>query len=167
MRGRASLSVENCAASRGTIKKAPSTMSPTMAKNVLSTANPRDLRGIMYERSRTGAERRVASAKPPTVMTRAEGTRHATNTSAAMTTTTATTISTLRASFGIQMGVGHVLLLLRIVEVPFPSSGCFLSDIVAFLSWEDDTTNLLTLARALHYTVYSAARSSTSRTHYL
>src|SRR5688572_28495697 len=112
MRGRASLNVENCAASRGTRKMAPTTMSTMMAKNVLSTANPRDLRGITYERSRTGAERTVASAKPPTAMTRAEGTRHATNTSAAKTTTTATTISPLRTSFGIQMGVGHVLLLL-------------------------------------------------------
>src|SRR5829696_7628389 len=142
MRGRASDSVANCAASRGTRKMTPTTMSPMMAKNVLSTANPRDLRGITYERSRTGAESSVASAKPPTAMMRAEGTRHATNTSTAKTAMTATTISTLRTSLGIQIGVGHVLLL-RIVEVPLPSSGFFSSDVVAFLSWEDDTTNLL------------------------
>src|ERR671910_380118 len=161
MRGRASLSVENGAASRGTRKMAPTTMSPMTAKNVLSTANPRDLRGITYERSRTGAESRVASAKPPTAMMRAEGTRHATNISVAKTTKTATTISTLRTSLGTQMGVGHVLLL-PIVEAPRPSSGFFSSDVVAFLFSEDATTNLLTLARALHYTAYSVERSSTS-----
>src|SRR5829696_10287905 len=136
-------------------------MSPTIAKNVVSTANPRDLRGMMRERPRTGAESTVVSAKPPTAMMRAEGTRHATNTSAAKTTKTATTISTLRTSLGTQMGVGHVLLL-PIVEAPRPSSGFFSSDVVAFLSWEDATTDLLTRARALHYTAYSVERSSTS-----
>jgi hypothetical protein len=154
MRGRASLSVENCAASRGTRKMAPTTMSTMMAKNVLSTANPRDLRGITYERSRTGAESSVASAKPPTAMMRAEGTRHATNISTAKTTKTATTISTLRTSLGIQIGVGHVLLL-RIVEAAGFSSGLCSSDVVTSRFSEEDTTNPLTLTRAFHYTAYT------------
>src|SRR5215207_1149348 len=160
MRGRASLSIANCAASRGTTRRLPATMSPTITKNVVSTANPRDLRGMMRERPRTGAESTVASAKPPTTMMRAEGTRHATNTSAAKTTKTAATISTLRRRLGTQMGVGQVLLL-WIVEAPLPSPTFSFSDmsgIVAFLSSEDDTTNLLTLARAPRYTVYSEAR---------
>src|SRR5829696_9115421 len=136
-------------------------MSPTIAKNVVSTANPRDLRGIMRERPRTGAESTVASAKPPTAMMRAEGTRHATNTSAAKSAKTATTITTLRTSLGTQMGVGQVLLL-RIVEAPLSSSRFFSSDVVVSLFFEDDTTNLLTLTRALHYAAYTVARSSTS-----
>src|SRR5215211_7032689 len=111
-------------------------MSPMMAKNVVSTANPRDLRGITYESLRTGKESSVASAKPPTTMMRAEGTRHATNTSAAKIATTATTISTLRTSLGTQMGVGHVLVLLRIAEAPLPSSGFFSSDVVASFFFE-------------------------------
>jgi hypothetical protein len=60
------------------------------------------------------------------------------------------------------MGVGHVLL--RIVEVPLPASRFFSSDVVAF-SWEDDTTNLLTLTRALQYTAYTVARLNTSPRH--
>src|SRR5215211_198136 len=162
MRGRASLSIANCTVSCGTTRRLPATMSPTIAKNVISTANARDLRGITYESLRTGKESNVASAKPPTTMIRAEGTRHATNTSAAKTTKTATTINTLRTSLGTQMGVGQVLL--WILEAPL-SPSFFLSDIseiVAFLLWEDDTINLLTLARAPRYTVYSGARLTTS-----
>lgn len=120
MRGRASLSIANCAVSCGTTRRLPATISPTIAKNVVSTANPRILRGMMRERPRTGAESTVASAKPPTTMMSAEGTCHATNTSAAKTTKTAATISTLRRRLGTQMGVGQVLL--WIVEVPVPSS---------------------------------------------
>jgi hypothetical protein len=48
------------------------------------------------------------------------------------------------------------------VEESVASSGFFSSDVVVFLSWDDATTNLLTLARALHYTAYSVERSSTS-----
>jgi hypothetical protein len=57
-------------------------------------------------------------------MTRADGTRHATNTSVVKTVTTATTISTLRTSFGTLMGVGHVLLCI-VVEAAMASSSFF------------------------------------------